>query len=123
MRYAICNETFEGWDHPRVCSFVASLGYEGLELAPFTLAPRITDVPGPRRRLLREQARDAGLTLVGRAKGRRFVAVSGAERIIFDSDPQAEEAETRLKAAAMFTAIRRASSLVSSLAADLRPDS
>ena len=44
MRYAICNETFEGWDHVRVCRFVAETGYQGLELAPFTLAPRITDV-------------------------------------------------------------------------------
>ncbi len=31
-------------------------------------------------------ARQAGLTLIGRAKGRRFVALSGAERIVFDSD-------------------------------------
>src|SRR5919206_216885 len=65
MRYAICNETFEGWDHARVCAFVASLGYRGLELAPFTLAPRISDVPPPRRRELRQQAEDVGLTLVG----------------------------------------------------------
>ena len=40
MRYAICNETFEGWDHQRVCRLVADLGYGGLEIAPFTLAPR-----------------------------------------------------------------------------------
>ena len=44
FRYAICNETFEGWDHARVCRFVAGLGYAGLEMAPFTLAPLITDV-------------------------------------------------------------------------------
>ena len=31
-------------------------------------------------------ARRAGLTLVGRARGKRFVALSGAERIIFDAD-------------------------------------
>jgi FdhD protein len=31
-------------------------------------------------------ARQAGLTLIGRAKGRRFVALAGAERIVFDSD-------------------------------------
>ena len=36
-----------------------------------------------------ELARQAGLTLIGRAKGRRFVALSGAERIVFDSDPHA----------------------------------
>ncbi|MGQ0662530.1 MAG: formate dehydrogenase accessory sulfurtransferase FdhD [Pseudomonadota bacterium] len=33
-----------------------------------------------------ELARKAGLTLIGRAKGRRFVALSGAERIVFDAD-------------------------------------
>jgi sugar phosphate isomerase/epimerase len=65
MRYAICNETFEGWDHGRVCRFVAGLGYTGLELAPFTLAARITDVPAERRRELRSQAEDNGLTLLG----------------------------------------------------------
>jgi FdhD protein len=35
-----------------------------------------------------ELARQAGLTLIGRAKGRRFVALAGAERIVFDSDPK-----------------------------------
>jgi sugar phosphate isomerase/epimerase len=65
MRYAICNETFEGWDHGRVCAFVAGLGYTGLEVAPFTLAPRVTDVPSGRRRALRRQAEDHGLTLLG----------------------------------------------------------
>jgi sugar phosphate isomerase/epimerase len=65
MRYAICNETFEGWEHARVCRFVAGLGYQGLELAPFTLAGRITDVPPGRRRELRRQAEDCGLTLLG----------------------------------------------------------
>ncbi|WP_298814104.1 formate dehydrogenase accessory sulfurtransferase FdhD [uncultured Roseibium sp.] len=34
-----------------------------------------------------ELARKAGLTLIGRAKGKRFVALSGAERIEFDMDP------------------------------------
>jgi FdhD protein len=31
-------------------------------------------------------ARQAGLTLIGRAKGRRFVALAGSERIVFDGD-------------------------------------
>lgn len=34
-----------------------------------------------------ELARKAGLTLIGRARGTRFVALSGAERLIFDLDP------------------------------------
>ena len=38
-------------------------------------------------------ARQANLTLIGRAKGRRFVALAGEERIVFDSDPAAAEDE------------------------------
>jgi FdhD protein len=40
-------------------------------------------------------ARQAGLTLIGRAKGKRFVALSGADRIVFDGDPRAVDAEPR----------------------------
>ncbi len=32
-------------------------------------------------------ARQAGLTLIGRARGRRFVTLSGEDRIIYDADP------------------------------------
>ncbi len=47
-------------------------------------------------------ARQAGLTLIGRAKGRRFVALSGHERIVYDHDPAtvgAEHQRHRRKAA------------------------
>ena len=65
MRYAICNETFEEWDHARACATAARLGYTGLEVAPFTLAPRITDVTSDRRRTVRRQAEDAGVPIIG----------------------------------------------------------
>jgi sugar phosphate isomerase/epimerase len=65
MRYAICNETFEGWDHARVCAAAARFGYAGLEIAPFTLAPRVTDVTAEQRRTLRKQAADAGVSIIG----------------------------------------------------------
>lgn len=65
MRYAICNETFEGWDHARICRTVAELGYTGLELAPFTLAPRITDVTTAQRAKLRAEAESAGVRIIG----------------------------------------------------------
>lgn len=64
-KYAICNETFEGWEHSRICGQVAELGYEGLEIAPFTLAPRITDVSAARRMELRRQSEAAGLKIIG----------------------------------------------------------
>ncbi len=65
MKFAICNEQFEGWAFDRVCRFVSSVGYEGLEVAPFTLAPWITDVTPQRRAELRLQAEDAGIEILG----------------------------------------------------------
>jgi FdhD protein len=40
-----------------------------------------------------ELARKAGLTLIGRARGHRFVALAGAERIVFDADAGATDDE------------------------------
>jgi FdhD protein len=33
-----------------------------------------------------ELARKAGLTLIGRARGKRFIALAGEDRIVFDQD-------------------------------------
>ena len=50
-------------------------------------------------------ARQSGLTLIGRAKGSRFVALSGQQRIIFDAD----EADRQAAAAADKPSAQRAS--------------
>lgn len=50
-------------------------------------------------------ARKSGLTLIGRARGKRFVALSGAERIVFDADLAKVDEEDRRHA-------RKGSSLV-----------
>jgi sugar phosphate isomerase/epimerase len=65
VKYAICNETFGDWDHAKVCACAAKHGYTGLEVAPFTLAPRITDVSSARRSELRKQAEAAGIPIIG----------------------------------------------------------
>jgi sugar phosphate isomerase/epimerase len=65
MRFAICNEQFEGWAFDRVCRFVKQAGYDGLEVAPYTLAPLITDVTPGQREELRQQATDAGVEILG----------------------------------------------------------
>lgn len=65
MKFAICNELFEGWPFAQVCQYVKSVGYDGLEVAPFTLAPRITAVNAARRHDLRRQAEDAGVEIIG----------------------------------------------------------
>jgi sugar phosphate isomerase/epimerase len=65
IKLGICNELFEGWEFGRVCRVAKDLGYEGLEIAPFTLAPLITDVGPAKRRELRAIVEDAGLRTIG----------------------------------------------------------
>ncbi len=65
IRLGICNEMFEGWDLERVCRESRDIGYEGIELAPFTLAPLITDLNAAARRQIRDTIRDSGLQLIG----------------------------------------------------------
>ena len=42
-----------------------------------------------------EIARDVGLTLIGRVRGRRFICLSGEERLIWDADPDQVADEPR----------------------------
>ena len=65
IRFGICNELFEGWDLARTCRFVREVGYDGIELAPFTLARRITDLTADQRRSIRDTIADAGLATIG----------------------------------------------------------
>ena len=64
-RYAICNELFEGWPLEEVAAFVAEVGYEGLELAPFTLSPDVRQVGPADRKAIRQAIESAGLKVVG----------------------------------------------------------
>jgi sugar phosphate isomerase/epimerase len=65
VKFAICNELFEGWDWARTCARAAQIGYGGIEIAPFTLAPRITEVTPAQRAAVRRAAADAGIAVVG----------------------------------------------------------
>mgnify|MGYP006271773233 CR=1 FL=1 len=65
FRYAICNETFGDWPLAKACDFAAACGYEGLEVAPYTLAPLVTDLSTERRGEIRRTIARAGLDCVG----------------------------------------------------------
>jgi D-psicose/D-tagatose/L-ribulose 3-epimerase len=65
FRHAICNEAFEKWDFAEACRTMKRLGYEGIEIAPFTLAGDPTEVSAERRRELRETIIGEGLSFVG----------------------------------------------------------
>ena len=65
MKFAICNETYQGWDFERTCAHVAETGYEGVEVAPFTLKEDPRDITEAEAEAFGETARRAGLELVG----------------------------------------------------------
>jgi len=65
VKFSICNEIFQGWPLDRVFSFVSQLGYDGIELAPFTLANSVTDISKDRRREIANLANEYGLDIVG----------------------------------------------------------
>lgn len=65
VRLAICNEMFEGWEIERVCSFVRGVGYEGLEIAPFSLHEDVRRMPRELRARIRRALDGAGLACAG----------------------------------------------------------
>jgi sugar phosphate isomerase/epimerase len=65
IKLGICNELFENREFGEVCQVVKSLGFDGLEVAPFTLAPSIFSLSPIRRRELASTIADAGLETIG----------------------------------------------------------
>ena len=65
MRFGICNELFEGWSWMRVCGFAADLGYDSVELAPFTVTNDVRDFPAGERERMRTEAAEAGVAIAG----------------------------------------------------------
>jgi D-psicose/D-tagatose/L-ribulose 3-epimerase len=65
MRIALCNEVIRELEFPAQCQLAKSLGYNGLELAPFTLGENPHQLGADERKRLRQTAEDAGIEIVG----------------------------------------------------------
>jgi D-psicose/D-tagatose/L-ribulose 3-epimerase len=65
MRIALCNEVIRELPFERQCAFAAAVGYDGLEIAPFTLSGEPHLLPPARRVELRRAAADAGIAITG----------------------------------------------------------
>jgi len=65
MRLALCNEVLGGLDFAAQCAYARALGYDGLEVAPYTLGDRPEALPPAERARLRRVAADAGLVVTG----------------------------------------------------------
>ncbi len=65
MKLAICNELFEGWDIGDVFKCAAELGYDAVEIAPFTLCDSVVEVTPVERERIRHAAEEAGIEIAG----------------------------------------------------------
>jgi D-psicose/D-tagatose/L-ribulose 3-epimerase len=65
MRIALCNEVLGEMPFSRQCDFVARLGYDGLEVAPYTLADDPLSITPAAVREFRKRAEDAGTAVTG----------------------------------------------------------
>lgn len=65
MKFAICNEMFQGWKMDDVLRYAKRLGYDAVEVAPFTLAESVDDIPQAERRRLRDQSSALGIEIAG----------------------------------------------------------
>jgi len=65
MRISLCNEVIGDMAFAAQCRFAAALGYDGLEVAPFTLGDEPHRLPAATIRATRNAAADAGIAITG----------------------------------------------------------
>jgi sugar phosphate isomerase/epimerase len=65
VRLSLCNEVVRELSFERQCAFARAVGYDGLEIAPFTLGDEPHRLIAARRAELRRAAADAGIAITG----------------------------------------------------------
>jgi D-psicose/D-tagatose/L-ribulose 3-epimerase len=65
MKISICNELFQGWPIEKVFEYASRLGYDGVEIAPFTLADSVTEISAAKRKAIHRAAESNGVEIVG----------------------------------------------------------
>ena len=65
MRIALCNEVLAGMSLERQCEYVAALGYDGLEIAPFTLSDAPEKISTAEAARIRRAVEASGLVVTG----------------------------------------------------------
>jgi D-psicose/D-tagatose/L-ribulose 3-epimerase len=65
MRIALCNEVIAPMPFPAQCQYAAKLGYDGLEIAPYTLSEEPHRMGSARIAAARAAAEEAGIAVTG----------------------------------------------------------
>jgi sugar phosphate isomerase/epimerase len=87
MKFGICNEIFQGWRIDDAMAFAKRVGYDGIEIAPFTLAKYVTEIPGTERQRIRDYAARLGLEI----SGIHWVLVQAEGMYLNHPDPSVRE--------------------------------
>jgi len=65
MKFAICNEIFRDWKLEDVFTHAAKLGYDAVEIAPFTIANSVIGISANERKKIRDAAARSGIEIAG----------------------------------------------------------
>ena len=65
MKFAICNEIFQGWTLEKIFEYAASVGYDAVEIAPFTIANSVGEISADERKKIRDAAEQGGIEIAG----------------------------------------------------------
>jgi sugar phosphate isomerase/epimerase len=69
MKFSICNEVFGASqtldDWKTLCEYSRSVGYDGIEIAPFTFAENVRDISQQQRKEIKKNAAENGLEISG----------------------------------------------------------
>ena len=65
MKFAICNEIYQGWKIEDTFAHAAKVGYDAVEIAPFTLANSVTDISAAERQRIRDSAARNHIAIAG----------------------------------------------------------
>jgi D-psicose/D-tagatose/L-ribulose 3-epimerase len=84
VRISLCNEVIAPMPFPAQCEYAAKLGYDGLEIAPYTLSEEPHRMGAARIAAARAAAEDAGIALTGL----HWLLVKPAGLSISSKDPE-----------------------------------
>jgi sugar phosphate isomerase/epimerase len=65
MKISTCSEHFMGWSIEKILQQAAQLGYDGVEVAPFTIADSVTKISSKKRTQIRRAAKESGIEIAG----------------------------------------------------------
>jgi D-psicose/D-tagatose/L-ribulose 3-epimerase len=92
MQFALCNEVLQPLPFEQQCTVAAALGYDALEVAPFTLAANPMDISDAQAGEYRRIAQDQGLAI----SGLHWLLVAPANLSIVAADTSVRDGTVRV---------------------------